>query len=739
MIAKKVAMRSIRKSDFGALVEYLTDRQGKHERIGNVWGTNCQSEGWQVAITEVLNTQAQNTRSTADKTYHVIVSFRADEQPGEATLKAIETRICEGLGYGSHQRICVVHHDTDNLHFHIAINKIHPTRYTIRDPYNDHWTLGILCTRLEQEYHLQADNHQVGKTGSQDRAADMERQAGVQSLLGWIQSECADRLKNARSWGELHTILGRNGLELREKGNGLVITNGAGIGVKASSVARELSKTRLERCLGTFQPADVTKIQHGRQYEARPVRLRVDTTKLFRRYSSELEIAVTACKTEGAAAAERKNRHIESARKIAQYKRDAVKIINCSKMSKKVLYGVINRTLKDEIQKIKRRCLAEGVAIKGKYKRPTWADWLRTKALKGDPEALAALRAREAATGLKGDTITGKGGRKHAPLTAELDCITKKGTIIYHVGSTAVRDDGDRLQVSRGANIEGLQGALLLASEHYDSCIAVNGTEAFKEQVARAAAIGRLSITFDDAALERRRQELLGSGVLREKASGHDKQPGARTAGRRTGVDGGYDSRGTGGHGCAAAAIHPRGTTGGTAAEGGAARYDKPYVGGVGREPPPQSQNRLRELSELGVVHLAGGGQVLLPRDVPDRLERQGAKPDHRVRRGVPGPGEMTAGQAAAVKYVAEREAMRLKASGVPKHRLYDHEGGISAAFAGIRKVEGELLALLKRGDEILVLPVGAGTAQRLKRVPIGDTVTVTANGSVTRARGRKI
>lgn len=99
----------------------------------------------------------------------------------------------------------------------------------------------------------------------------------------------------------------------------------------------------------------------------------------------------------------------------------------------------------------------------------------------------------------------------------------------------------------------------------------------------------------------------------------------------------------------------------------------------------------------------------------------------------------MTAGRAAAEKYVAEREAMRLKASGVPTHRLYTPKDGSTAAFAGTRNVEGELLVLLKRGDEILVLPVGAGTALRLKRVPIGEAVTVTAKGSVTRTRGRKI
>lgn len=256
MIAKKVPMRSLRKSDYGALVEYLTDRQNKYGRLGFVWVTNCQAESWQVAITEVLNTQSQNTRATADKTYHLIVSFHADEQPDEATLKAIGTRICEGLGYGEHQRICVVHNDTDNLHFHIAINKIHPTRYTICDPYNDHWTLGMLCKRMEREYSLQADNHQGRKTGSENRAADMEHHAGVQSLLGWIKRGCAEQMQQAQIWAELHAVMAGNGLILQGRGNGLVITDGSGLGVKASSVSKALSKKRLEERLGPYQPAD---------------------------------------------------------------------------------------------------------------------------------------------------------------------------------------------------------------------------------------------------------------------------------------------------------------------------------------------------------------------------------------------------------------------------------------------------------------------------------------------------
>ena len=101
----------------------------------------------------------------------------------------------------------------------------------------------------------------------------------------------------------------------------------------------------------------------------------------------------------------------------------------------------------------------------------------------------------------------------------------------------------------------------------------------------------------------------------------------------------------------------------------------------------------------------------------------------------------MTAGQAAAGKYIAEREAMRLKASDVPKHRHFDPEpaGGGTASFAGVRQVGGQTLVLLKRDEEILVLPVDAGAALRLKRVAIGETVTVTAKGSVTGTKGRKL
>ena len=221
MIAKHVPMRSAKRSDFAGLVTYITNAQRKSERVGCVAVAHCHSDRSEVAITEVLNTQAQNTRAISDKTYHLILSFRAGEQPDDATLMAIEARVCQALGYGEHQRVSAVHHDTDHLHLHIAINKIHPSRYTLHDPYNDHKTLARVCELLEREYGLEPDNHQARKRGAQNRADDMERHAGIESLLGWIQRECQGQMQVAQSWAELHRVLRANGLALRERGNGL--------------------------------------------------------------------------------------------------------------------------------------------------------------------------------------------------------------------------------------------------------------------------------------------------------------------------------------------------------------------------------------------------------------------------------------------------------------------------------------------------------------------------------------
>lgn len=509
MIAKHVPMRSVGKSDFAGLVRYITDAQSKDHRLGHVQVTNCDAYSVRDTITEVLATQYANTKAESDKTYHLIVSFRAGEQPSADTLKAIEERICAGLGYGEHQRVSAVHNDTDNLHVHIAINKIHPTRHTIHEPYYPHRTLAELCEVLERDYNLERDNHIPNQRGAAARAADMERHAGVESLVGWIKRECLAEIKNATSWAELHQVMRDNGLELRARGNGLVIEAGDGTIIKASTLARDLSKPALEKRLGAFEASPEHQAAPARRsyQKGRPMRLRggLDTTELYARYKGAQQNLTAARAGVLAEAKRRKDRAIENAKKAAATRRAAIKHLTDGRLTKKLLYSQASAALRADLEAIHKRHDQERAAIYNEYRRRPWADWLKQQATAGDGQALDALRAREAAHGLKGDTIQGDGPAKpgHAPV---IDNITKKGTIIYRAGSSAVRDDGERLAVSSQADRAGVAAALRLAMERYGERITVSGSVEFKAAVIRAAVDAQLPITFVDPALESRRQ-----------------------------------------------------------------------------------------------------------------------------------------------------------------------------------------------------------------------------------------
>ena len=554
-------MRSLGKSDFAGLAKYITDAQSKDHRLGQVLLTNCAAAMLPAAIEEVLATQHINTRAKSDKTYHLIVSFRAGEQPSADTLKAIEERISAGLGYGEHQRISAVHHDTDNLHVHIAINKIHPTRHTIHEPYYPHRTLAELCEVLERDYNLERDNHIPNQRGAAARAADMERHAGVESLVGWIKRECLEEIRGATSWAELHQVMRDNGLELRARGNGLVIEAGDGTTVKASTLARDLSKSALEARLGGFEAAPECQEAHAkRSYQKRPVRLRIDTTELYARYKDEQK-TLTAARAEALAKAKRqKDRAIENAKKKAAAKRAAIKLTD-GRLTKKLLYAQVRASLGADLDAIRKHYEQERAKHYQGFQRQPWADWLKQQATQGNAESLAALRARDAAQGLKGNTIDGQGQPRpgDAPV---IDNITKKGTIIYRAGRSAVRDDGDRLQVSREADRDGVQAALRMAIEKYGERITVTGSPEFKAQIIWAAADAKLPITFTDPGLERRRRALIQQA----------DQASTRPVAIRLGVP------------------------------------------PVGRKPPPHRRHGLRTLGQLDVLAIEGGETKWLPR-----------------------------------------------------------------------------------------------------------------------------
>lgn len=139
--------------------DYILDTRHDGQKVGGVKVTNCMSDDPAAATLEILATQALNTRSKADKNYHMVFSFPPGENPSLETLHAIEKALVEAIGLGAHQRISAVHKDTDHLHVHVAINKVHPTTYNNIEPFFDKRRLMEACDRLEVQYGLQRTNH----------------------------------------------------------------------------------------------------------------------------------------------------------------------------------------------------------------------------------------------------------------------------------------------------------------------------------------------------------------------------------------------------------------------------------------------------------------------------------------------------------------------------------------------------------------------------------------------------
>src|SRR5258705_508142 len=315
-------MKSPEKSRFGKLVAYLLDPQDKKTRVGEVAITNCVSSDTTWAVREIAATQQLNTRAISDRTYHLLVSLRAGENPDAQTLPCDRGAFCKELGYAEHQRVSVVHHDTDNVHIHVAINKIHPRTLTLHDPIRDYITLK-LCAILEHELGLAQDNHERGQT----RGNDVTPKSGQESFQLWLQRH-AQGFIDATSWEEFHGICDAHGVRIELRANGFVFTHRRSlVRVKASSIDRRLAKTALEARLGTFIPAEY---QQGRDeqegYEKRPRFGRVDTSRLWEEYQAQRELHKTLRQAKLVSLAASRALQIDGVKAAARAKRSVIKM-----------------------------------------------------------------------------------------------------------------------------------------------------------------------------------------------------------------------------------------------------------------------------------------------------------------------------------------------------------------------------------------------------------------------------
>ncbi len=266
MIAKRIPgkMRNLARtvryaigvSSTKELANYATQAEEiwAREGVSNVRWTNCSGPTVGEALGEMEMVQSLNER-VKEKTYHLVVSFPLGERPDNETLNKIEDRFCEGLGFKHHQRISSQHHDTDYLHLHIVINQIDPVTTNKHEPYYDKLKLMKMCDDIEADFGLIKTNHQSQAQESlPTKVQDMEAHQDEQSFLGWTKEHVQPALAEVTNWQQMHDVMADFGLEIRKRGNGLAIVDQqSGLAVKASSVDRTLSLTKLTARMGQFE------------------------------------------------------------------------------------------------------------------------------------------------------------------------------------------------------------------------------------------------------------------------------------------------------------------------------------------------------------------------------------------------------------------------------------------------------------------------------------------------------
>lgn len=354
------------------------DDNHRPEKCFMSWTAGCWSEDdYELAMQEVMDTQALNTRTTKEKTYHLLVSFRPEDQDKltPENFKEIEKRFAEVLGLSEHQRLCGVHVNTDNTHMHVAYNLIHPENLTRVEPWRDYVKRDKLCRELEKEFGLMVDNGRdktKKERGLGEKSATVEAHTGCQSFESYAREHgnaILSDLASASSWEDAHAVFARHGLEVKPRGAGLIVKNRHGKQTaKASSVHRDLSLKKMVARFGAFQAAKEPLPDSLSRYGVKPIQKAADKNRLW----NEFQIQTRAEKAK-----------ITEIRKKWDEKR------------KELVQRAIARKTRAKMMKLLNQHEAREIyAARLQEKAANWISFLQKAANGGDENALAILRSR---------------------------------------------------------------------------------------------------------------------------------------------------------------------------------------------------------------------------------------------------------------------------------------------------------------------------------------------------------
>lgn len=543
--------------------------------------TNCFS--WETSSAEMNMVAAQNPRCV-DPVYHFILSWQEHEAPTNAQVFESAKHCIDALGLEGHQYVTAIHFDTDNVHCHVAVNRVNPSTFKAANMWNDVEQLQKCCRVLERRFGFEQDNGSW-EWNDNDKlvpapfrfpsapqgAAKTQIFSDKESLFHYTVRTVRDEVdqiigRNYAEWEPVHLLLHKNGLGLREQGGGLVIYDALrpdSSPVKASSIHPSLTKARLEPVFGAFKEApsftvaDPFEAQYGvfetyqPSYHFRDKDLRTQRREeraaarealkaryqVYRSGWSKPDLNVPA-------------RQKEIALRYQSMKLHVRRSFN-DPLLRKLMYRVaeFERMKAMAELRVQLRNERQDLSAKGEYRPLAYRVWVEQEALKGDEAAVSQLRGfayrekrKDRAAVKHVDGIV-----RFAPAddTALLDRrshasqIRRDGTIEYlRYGRVGVVDRGDLVELKSGfddadqeANYKFAAG---LASMKSGERVEVVGSPDFVDEMLAAGARFNAQYGADNFAVtdanQQARYQYLESVTLDSTADFPDERPGDRAA-----------------------------------------------------------------------------------------------------------------------------------------------------------------------------------------------------------------
>ncbi|MCR2830815.1 relaxase/mobilization nuclease domain-containing protein [Acidithiobacillus ferrooxidans] len=298
----RVGAKSAGKSPFADLVNYVAreaDGKGREvdkEEMG-VLNLDADVEDMDLVIRQMdmaAAKTAKNGKFKGDPVYHLILSWQEGDKPTPKQVKDCVQHTLKALGMAECQAVWAIHHDTDNDHVHIAVNRVHPEKGIVMGPpRRDYHVIDKAMRELELIHGFRRDNGpyvtldtengpQIVRMSRKERAEKgllkhgdeigprttpaakaAERSQGAPSFQEWAQWGPTNAMHDALEkpdamWRDLHEALAPYGIQIQTKGTGMVVTTelekGRVLACPISKLDRNFTKMRLEQRLGTFTP-----------------------------------------------------------------------------------------------------------------------------------------------------------------------------------------------------------------------------------------------------------------------------------------------------------------------------------------------------------------------------------------------------------------------------------------------------------------------------------------------------